>query len=91
MGRLTLELMKHTAPGSFGMFRLMSLPAARAAGFPDFKAYAESLVKSDPLSLEGEPVPRIRQGTVLLNDPTQAEAYLAIFQVAGMALVFEAP
>ncbi len=30
MGRLTLELMQQTCPGSFGMFRLVTLAQARA-------------------------------------------------------------
>ncbi|HEY0549972.1 MAG TPA: DUF455 family protein [Verrucomicrobiae bacterium] len=82
MGRLTVELMKHTAPGSHGMFRLVSRAAVRAAGFENFSAYARSLSEEIPLHLEGEPVRRIREGMLFLNEPARAEACLAIFQIS---------
>ncbi len=81
MGRLTLELMKRTAPGNHGTFRLISAANLRAEGFTDFPAYAQHLREHFPLHLEGEPVPRIRSGTLCLNDPAQAQAVLATFQV----------
>lgn len=81
MGRLTLELMRNTCPGSFGRFRLINLPALRAAGDPDFAACARRLGEQFPITLEGEPVPRLRTGVVCLNDPAQARVALAIFHV----------
>ncbi len=81
MGRLTVELMKRTAPGSHGLFRLVSRARARAEGGDDFAAYARSLKKRFPLCLEGEPSPKIREGALCLNDPAQAQVCLAVFQV----------
>jgi len=82
MGRLTLELMKQTCPGSCGLFRLVSLGQAREEGFADFATYASSLSERFPLRLEGEPVPRIGEGILCLNDPAQAQVCLATFQVS---------
>jgi hypothetical protein len=82
MGRLTLELMKQTCPGSCGLFRLVSRAQARAEGAADFTAYASWLCERFPLRLEGEPMPKIREGALCLNDPTQAQVCLATFQVS---------
>ena len=82
MGRLTLELMKHTCPGSCGLFRLVSRAQARAEGFADFAAWARSLSERLPLRLEGQPVPKIRGGALCLNDPAQAQVCLAAFLVS---------
>jgi hypothetical protein len=81
MGRLTLQLMKQTAPGSCGLFRLVNRAQARAEGFADFCAYAQALNERSPLRLEGEPVPKIREGALCLNDPEEAQVCLATFQV----------
>ena len=81
MGRLTVELMKRTSPGSCGLFRLVSRARARAEGFADFASYARSLSERLPLRLEGDPVPKIREGALCLNDPAQTEVCLATFQV----------
>jgi hypothetical protein len=85
MGRVTLELMKHAAPGSHGLFRLVSRATARAARSDDFADYAKALEQGSPLRLEGEPVPKIREGALCLNEPAAAHACLAVFQ-AGRAL-----
>jgi uncharacterized ferritin-like protein (DUF455 family) len=84
MGRVTVELMKHTAPGCSGVFRLMTLPMLRAKGFTSFEAYAQHLATTAPIRLEGEPVPRIGGGALCLNDPTRAEACLAVLEVNRM-------
>jgi len=81
MGRLTLELMRHACPGSCGLFRLVSRAQAHAEGFADFAGYARALSERFPLRLEGEPVPKIREGALCLNDPAQAQVCLATFQV----------
>jgi hypothetical protein len=52
----------------------------RAEGFADFTGYADSLSERFPLRLEGEPVPKIREGILCLNDPAQAQVCLATFQ-----------
>lgn len=81
MGRLTLELMRHTCPGSHGRFRLLTQSLVRAAGAPGFVEFARLLARSQPLRLEGEPVPRIREGALCLNDLASARAVLAVFDV----------
>lgn len=82
MGRLTVELMKQTCPGTYGLFRLLSRAQARAEGFADLSRYAASLCDRLPLRLEGEPTPKIRQGALCLNDPGQAQVCLATFAVS---------
>jgi hypothetical protein len=82
MGRLTVELMKQTSPGASGRFRLMNRAAIRAQGFDDFASYARSLKEQFPLRQEGEPIPKIREGALCLNDPAVAQVCLAIFQVS---------
>lgn len=82
MGRLTVELMKHSCRGSCGLFRLVTRVQARAEGFADLSSYACSLGQRLPLRLEGEPVPKIRQGALCLNDPGQARVCLATFEVS---------
>ena len=81
LGRLTVELMKQTCPGSFGLFRLVSRPALRAAGCEDFRGYARLLRERRPLRLEGEPVRRIREGALCLADPAAVGVCLPIFVV----------
>jgi hypothetical protein len=82
MGRLTLELMRHTSPGCCGLFRLVTRVQARGEGFADLSSYACSLGKRLPLRLEGEPVSKILQGALCLNDPGQARVCLATFEVS---------
>ncbi|MBM3834869.1 MAG: DUF455 family protein [Verrucomicrobia bacterium] len=81
MGRLTVELMKRTAPGSFGFFRLVNRATLHREGLGSFNSFARSLSEQSPLCLEGEPVPKISNGAVCLNDPAQAQVCLAVFQV----------
>jgi hypothetical protein len=82
MGRVTVELMKHVAPGSHGLFRLIGRKQLLAAGFGDFAACARSLRERFPIRHKGEPQPRITEGVVCLNSPAQAQVCLAVFQVA---------
>ena len=81
MGRLTLELMKQTCPGSCGLLRLVSRRQARAEGFSDLASYGRSLSARFPLRLEGGSMPAIRQGALCLNEPARAQECLATFQV----------
>ena len=82
---MTVELMKHVAPGSRGLFRLISRKQALAEGFADFVTYERSLNERFPIQLKGEPSPRISEGAMCLNDPVQAQVCLAVFQVAHAA------
>jgi hypothetical protein len=85
MGRLLTELMAYTAPGGFGIFRLVNRAILCAEGFQNFVAYAGFMKKRFPVRLEGVPVPRIREGALCLNDPDQARSYLGIFRVSPAA------
>ncbi len=85
MGRVLVELMRQTCQNCSGEFRLVNGAQLRVEGFENFPAYAESLEKKHPLQLEGEPVPRIHEGALCLNDPATAHACLAVFQVAHPA------
>ncbi len=82
MGRLTVELMKHVCPGSSGLFRLVSRGQAQTGGFDGLSSYARSLEERYPLCLEGGSPPKIRQGTLFLNDPGRAQVCLATFEVS---------
>jgi uncharacterized ferritin-like protein (DUF455 family) len=81
MGRLTVELMKQACPGSSGLFRLVNGAQLKAAGFADFSSYAKSFAERFPLKLEGEPVSKIREGFLCLNEPAHAQVCLATFEV----------
>ena len=85
MGRVTIELMKQVAPGSSGLFRLISRKQARAEGFEDFSALARSWAERFPLRFQGEPAARISEGALCLNDPGHAQTCLALFQVTHAA------
>src|SRR5665213_637585 len=82
MGRVLVELMRQTCQNSFGTFRLVNAAQLRAAGFENFSTCVQWLGKTFPLQLEGEPVSRIREGALCLNDPAQAQAVLAVFHVS---------
>jgi hypothetical protein len=79
MGRLTLELMKHAWPGSYGLFRLVTRTQAHKEGFSELSTYARSLSERVPVRLEGEA--KIREGGLCLNDPCHAQVCLATFEV----------
>jgi hypothetical protein len=81
MGRLTLELMRNVLPGSTGTLCLTSRKRVESDGHHDFSTWAEAAREGLPLRLEGEPIPRIREGIVCLNDPEQALVCLATFEV----------
>jgi hypothetical protein len=82
MGRVLVELMRQTCQNTFGSFRLVNTAQLRAEGFENFPSYARSLAEKFALQLEGEPLPRLREGALCLNDPAAALAVLAVFQVS---------
>jgi len=90
MGRLTVELMKQTCPGSRGLFRLVNRAQLQAEGFADFSSYARSLSERFPLRFEGEPMAKIREGALCLNDPALAQVCLATFQVSRNSMEMQA-
>jgi uncharacterized ferritin-like protein (DUF455 family) len=81
MGRLTLELMTNVAPGKAGTLRLITRKMVESDGFNDFSSWARAASKRSPLRLEGDPIPRLTQGVVCLNDPERAQVCLAVFEV----------
>jgi len=89
MGRVMLELMQRVAPGAGGEFRLVNAAAMRAEGFASFADYAADRKLRFPLLTAGTPVPRIRSGALPLNDPTHAQAVLAMLLVSDAARVRE--
>jgi len=90
MGRVTLELMRHVCPGATGVFEIVNRARLRKEGFESFAAYSRAMAEQSPLRLEGSPVQRIREGTLCLNDPGQAQEYLAVLRV-GRSLVAVLP
>lgn len=81
MGRLLVELMPHVCAGSFGLLQLVTQATLKAAGQESFSAYTKQLRAASPLQLEGLSGPRIRAGSICLNDPDYAQAGLAVFRV----------
>jgi hypothetical protein len=81
MGRVTVELMRQVCQGSEGEFRLINRGGLRAARCEDFVGFAGKLAERFPIHLQGEPVARIRDGAVCLNDPATAKVCLAVLQV----------
>jgi len=81
MGRLTLELMHNVAPGSTGVFRLLSRRQIAAEGFENFPDFAAATSLRAPLNFQGEPVAKIRSGFVCLSDPERAQVSVATFDV----------
>ena len=81
MGRVSVELMKRAAQGSFGLFRLINRAQLRSEGCEDFVSFAKQLKSKFPLQFASEPARRISEGAVCLNDSEQAQACLAMFQV----------
>jgi uncharacterized ferritin-like protein (DUF455 family) len=81
MGRLTLELMKNVAPGRAGTLRLINRRMVKNDGFDCFSSWARAASERFPLRLEGEPIPKLIEGIVCLNDPERARVCLAVFEV----------
>lgn len=87
MGRLTLELMRHACPGTHGLFQLVNQSTAKRAGHATLLDYARAGETRQPVKLEGQPVARLREGVVCLNDPETAVSCLAVFTVGPAGLI----
>lgn len=85
MGRVLIELMKQVAPGSFARFEILNSSALQRSGEPGFAVLANKLVAASPIVLEGNPVPKIRRGCLVLNDPTRASVCLATLKAGETA------
>jgi uncharacterized ferritin-like protein (DUF455 family) len=86
MGRLTVELMKRVCPGSHGLLRLVNKAQLAGSGFGSFLELAGSFSRRFPLKLEGQPLAKIFEGALCLNDPACAQVCLAVFQVSRESL-----
>ncbi len=86
LGRVLLELMRRVAPGSQGRLELINTARLRKEGFADFARYDRALRERHPVRIEGEPVGRLREGAVSLNDPATAQVCLAVFEVSRTRL-----
>jgi hypothetical protein len=53
----------------------------KKAGFENFPVFAAAMTREHPLKLAGEPVQKISEGFLCLNDPGIAQTSLATFQV----------
>lgn len=81
MGRVLVELMHRVHPGSCGRLELLNCRSVRRQGFPGFGHYVNQQQQRFPLLCEGNPEPRLRSGFIPLNDPEQAQEFLAVFHV----------
>ncbi|MCC6235509.1 MAG: hypothetical protein IT580_22925, partial [Verrucomicrobiales bacterium] len=81
MGRLTLALAERVMPGRYGRFQLFRRSDLRRTGHPGFAEWASDLRSRRPVVLEGEPVPRLSEGALCLNDPETAKACVAVLTV----------
>ncbi|MBX3732739.1 MAG: DUF455 family protein [Verrucomicrobiae bacterium] len=83
MGRLTLELIRQSAPGIHGVLELISRARVHAAGFPSLAAWARERAQRFPIEMGGHPEPRLRAGLLCLNDPEAATEWLAVFHAGS--------
>lgn len=82
MGRITLDLRRLVDPSRRFRFRIMHRRAVLAAGHASLAAYATLLQQTEPPVLADiSSGPRITQGSLVLNDGEQAEAFLGILSV----------
>ena len=82
MGRVALDLRRFIDPSKTAKFRIVHRRSLLAEGHSSIASYAEILRrKNPPVPAETSSGRRIVSGTLVLNDPTQAEAFLATLTV----------
>lgn len=86
MGRLALELMRHSGPGRFGYLNILRQKHVLNLGFDGFSSYAADLKARNPVEHSGHPISRLDSGVVCLNDPGSAEDCLAVWRVSRCRL-----
>lgn len=84
MGRLALELMRQAAPGSEGRLALVSEGRVREKGFDGLIPFARHVEEILPMERVGEPVPKMRRGCVILNEPERAKRVMGLFLVGSL-------
>ncbi|RYD34876.1 MAG: DUF455 family protein [Verrucomicrobiaceae bacterium] len=82
MGRVTLDLRRFAAPSKVVSLRILHRRALKGMGFSSLAEQAEALTAADPPVLTvTSSGPRLTSGTLPLNDPRRAEAFLALLTV----------
>jgi uncharacterized ferritin-like protein (DUF455 family) len=87
MGRVTLELARHVVKGERAVFQILTKKHLKKLKVTSFVALADQLEESGPLDLviyqNGQCC--LREGLLVLNDPSQAQSYLAVLRVGQSA------
>ncbi len=82
MGRVTLELARYVVKGERALFQILTKAHLKKHGHADFPSLAAALESRPPESVRYQNGHRrLRSGTVVLNDPSHAKAFLAILRV----------
>ncbi len=81
MGRIGYELGKHNAARSVGLFQILTRSQLKRMDSPDFCDFGRKLYQNHPIVLTRETKPRITSGSIMLNDPTTAKKFLAVYHV----------
>jgi uncharacterized ferritin-like protein (DUF455 family) len=81
MGRVAHELSERCAKTSVGFFQILTRAQLRQTGTPDPTNYAAVLRAAFPVTMTEEALPRLRSGSLVLNDPGAAKQFLAVFHV----------
>ncbi|MFC5051777.1 DUF455 family protein [Rubritalea spongiae] len=76
MGRVAVELLKKTAPGLGGVYKILR------------KSQFEQMPEFGPIE-EGGLQTGLTAGTYVLNDPSQAEEFIAVYRVARPSSLLE--
>jgi len=85
MGRVTLDLRRLVDPSKNSRFRIVHRRAVLAEGYASLEAYARQLTGKAPLRMEKTSSGlRLAGGSLVLNDPEVAEAFLAILSVGEL-------
>ena len=80
MGRLSIEVGRHHAPGSAGYLQILNQRDLERHGHDSFDAWSRSIEKALPVVTDERG--RLVSGAVFLNDPTTASGCLALWQAS---------
>ena len=82
MGRVAWELRRLAIPSARIHFSLATRVTARTAGCASLLEYARQIERQDPLICDASNARRsLAQGTLVLNDASQAQRFLAVLEV----------
>ncbi|MDQ8200247.1 DUF455 family protein [Pelagicoccus enzymogenes] len=81
MGRIALELGQRNAATSVGFFEVVSKAQIKKRAGQSLSEFCERQTAAYPVKLSAEKKPRIEEGTLALNDPQQAQRFLALYHV----------